>query len=628
MKRSAKANASQLPSQRFLMVIAAVGLCLVVCAWWVWSLRDGSSQPRPAPPPLASSPLLNTNPSVRYVGRESCRRCHPEQYASYLETAHSRSLAKVDPAAEPPDGEYDHPLSRRHYRIYRRAGEVRHAESLQLAGGGTMTLVDRPLAYLVGSGRFTRTYLVQSDGFLTESPLTWYASLSSWSISPGYDKADHPSFQREINADCLFCHAGRAEAAGEGNGRLEFHELAIGCERCHGPGSLHAERHDGAAASIPSDGDNSIANPRRLSRELSEAVCHQCHLESAASATVRGRRREDFRPGLRWTDFCVNFAFEQPTGKMTVTGHVEQLHRSRCYQADATLTCITCHDPHQPLAPAERVAHYRAACLACHKDEACKIAAPERVSRNDNDCAACHMPQSPTDIPHIAFTHHRIGIHKAEPVATDESAGRPLTPVLDVSHLLKADRQRTLGLAATRLFADHPNDARYEPYGAQAEENLLAAAAGGLKDPAAETALAAIAAGAGDGSVAETRAKVALRLSGISTTDLATCNQILASQHLQAGRLVEATLLLEQNIQLRLSPQDWFLLGICRQRQHDLAGAIAALERVVEIDPSEPRAYQMLAEWHVIRGDNAKATAARERAKLLEANLPRLPAAR
>jgi Flp pilus assembly protein TadD len=137
--------------------------------------------------------------------------------------------------------------------------------------------------------------------------------------------------------------------------------------------------------------------------------------------------------------------------------------------------------------------------------------------------------------------------------------------------------------------------------------------------------LAAIAAGAGDESVAVTRATAALQLPGLTTIERAICNHILASQHLPAGRLVEATLLLEQNVQLRLSPQDWFLLGICRQRQHDLTGAIAALERVIEIDPSEPRAFQMLAEWYVIRGDDTKANAARERAKLLEANLPQQP---
>jgi len=35
-------------------------------------------------------------------------------------------------------------------------GQLRHAESLVLAGGGELELYDRALKYLVGSGRFAR----------------------------------------------------------------------------------------------------------------------------------------------------------------------------------------------------------------------------------------------------------------------------------------------------------------------------------------------------------------------------------------------------------------------------------------------------------------------------------------
>src|SRR5262249_36511497 len=134
------------------------------------------------------------------------------------------------------------------------------------------------------------------------------------------------------------------------------------------------------------------------------------------------------------------------------------------------------------------------------------------------------------------------------------------------------------------------------------------------------TALAAIASGAGDDVLAVRRAAAALRQPGITTSDRAICKYILATQHLRAGRATDAARYLEENVQLRLSPQDWFLLGLCRQRQQDLAGAIAALQRVVEIDPSEPRTYRLLADWHAIRGEEATAAAVRQRATLLEEN--------
>jgi hypothetical protein len=40
-------------------------------------------------------------------------------------------------------------------------------------GVPTGNSVEVQLKYLVGSGRHSRTYLAELDGFLTESPLTW-----------------------------------------------------------------------------------------------------------------------------------------------------------------------------------------------------------------------------------------------------------------------------------------------------------------------------------------------------------------------------------------------------------------------------------------------------------------------
>ena len=99
---------------------------------------------------------------------------------------------------------------------------------------------------------------------------------------------------------------------------------------------------------------------------------------------------------------------------MTVTGHVEQLHQSACYQKSGTLTCATCHNPHGFPEPAQRVAHFRAACLSCHAESACKVE-PEKRRREapGDDCAKCHMPANDTEIPHVAFSHHRIGVHTA-----------------------------------------------------------------------------------------------------------------------------------------------------------------------------------------------------------------------
>src|SRR5262249_20665908 len=154
------------------------------------------------------------------------------------------------------------------------------------------------IKYRIGSGNVAHTYVAEDDGFLVESPVTWYANRRMWDMSPGFDKAKHSSFQRAVNQECLYCHTGRVTCIDSSRERLAIHELAIGCERCHGPGSLHVARHARAGSALDSP-DDTIVNPKRLDRELGEAICQQCHLLGDARVTLRGRQPDGFRPGLR-----------------------------------------------------------------------------------------------------------------------------------------------------------------------------------------------------------------------------------------------------------------------------------------------------------------------------------------
>ena len=42
--------------------------------------------------------------------------------------------------------------------------------------------------FAVGSGQRGRAYLIDHDGYLFASPLTWYPTKNSWDLSPGYEK--------------------------------------------------------------------------------------------------------------------------------------------------------------------------------------------------------------------------------------------------------------------------------------------------------------------------------------------------------------------------------------------------------------------------------------------------------
>ena len=204
----------------------------------------------PAPTPSTSGPPLVPG-ATRTTTSRTRDRAQP-------------GLCDVDPATEPPDGTFEHKLSGRTYRVYRKDGQLRHEEVLRTAEGKEIARVDLPLRYRVGSGHFTRTYAVEVDGFLHESPVTWYAAKNRWDMSPGCDMPRHWSFERPVQIGCVVCHAGRAEPIGESEHRLTLHEKAVGCESCHGPGERHQEFHR-TQKLAPGASDPTIVHPGKLS---------------------------------------------------------------------------------------------------------------------------------------------------------------------------------------------------------------------------------------------------------------------------------------------------------------------------------------------------------------------------
>src|SRR5262249_1800130 len=149
--------------------------------------------------------------------------------------------------------------------------------------------------------------------------------------APGY-KSRNLHFERRVSGDCLFCHSNRVEAIPHRvNQYVEpiFAGYAIGCERCHGPGRLHADSYargemEGTACSI--------VNPARLEPELREAVCQQCHLQGEVRIPRPGRNPFDYRPGLPLREFLSVYVLVPELRDNRAVGHVEQMYDSVCFQ--------------------------------------------------------------------------------------------------------------------------------------------------------------------------------------------------------------------------------------------------------------------------------------------------------
>jgi hypothetical protein len=617
-----------------LLLVGVAALAVAVLAWGRGAFLGKSRARSPRVPaqadafpvvPVSPSPFLNTRPEAQYVGMQACERCHPDTHQSYYDTMMSRSMSAVDPSREPPDGQFLHARSGRRYQIYRQGGTLRQSETLTgVEAIGDAVLADHPLKYVIGSGHFSRTYLAEVDGFLVEAPATWYATHAAWDMSPGYDVPFPRGFEREASENCLYCHAGRVETLEGTLHKIKVHEATIGCERCHGPGSLHVAYWETNSRTPAENGDSTgspidftIVNPAHLNRELAEPICQQCHLTSGAQAPIRGRAITDYRPGLPLQDFFVSYRVKSNDESMKVVGHFDQLVQSLCYQKSGTLTCLTCHNPHAKPGSEERAAYYRSICLDCHRAADCRVDDGVRAARAaDNDCTKCHMPGAPTEIVHLAFTHHRIGIHEGrEPPVNENSTTSELEPWHDLSRVADVDRRRLLGLAWFSRSLEHGANSQYCVD--RASELLEDVRDQGLEDGLVAAALAAIAVRT-PGRPAIEFASEALADAGLPATARIGVLYLLAVDHYQNQRLDRAVELLEELTRLRRSSADWALLGICEQARHDSQAATAAFEKAVAINPQQASLHEELARLYDAAGDVDKATFRRRIGKRIQ----------
>ncbi len=599
---------------------AGFGLAAAILVVALWPRTDdprSTDKPTPPPlPPVGETPFRNTTES-EWVGVTACAECHSDIAEPYSKSSHASALAKVSLDAEPPDAEFDHPASGRHYRVYRKDGRLRHRETIALENGRDLVLADHPVSMVVGTGHQGRTYLIDLDGFLMQSPVTWYATGKRWRLAPGYDRGDHLSFERPIPVDCLICHAGRSESIAGAYHRVKVHERQIGCERCHGPGSLHATTRRKQAAtghdSIVEADDKTIVHPGRLSRERLESVCAQCHLQNKAAANLRNRRLVDFRPGQRLAEYRAHYVLDASSGGMTVVGHVEQLHQSRCYTQTETLTCTTCHDPHRHVAQPEAAALHRAKCLECHQPDACGLPADGMRRRKVSDhCADCHMPRTTTEIPHVASTHHRIGIHDTDPSNSNPTRRRlspgTLQPLHDLSHLPPLDQDRCLGLAYRQLASKQADPELASIFRLRARRILHRTYDAGLADAELLSALADLDQATDPAAAGQLAARALERDSELTAQDRVNSLAVRANSLIVTEKFADAVPVLERLVGLHRNTGAWLQLSQCRMSTGDTPGAIAAAEQAVSIGPQRPEIRTFLARLlrQVGRNDQAQ----------------------
>jgi hypothetical protein len=413
-----------------------MGLGFASLSWWRGNLRSirlpaPPSEPTQRTDPRRSydGPYRNIHPDVRYVGDAQCAgacHLHDDIVRSYARHPMGRSLVPVEALLDrqryAADTNNPFNILGRRFEVDCQKKRLWHRQTLLDDSGKPLVELAQEVRWVIGSGAKGYSYLIERDGYLFQTAISWFSHQQRWDLSPGF--GPRVLTGRLVPAACLFCHADRIEEHPEQPGRFlaalgesgvspaGLH--AIGCERCHGPGELHvdsADRWD-------------IVNPARLTPPLRDAVCEQCHLEGEARIVRAGRKLFDYRPGLPLHEFWSVLVQGRRSGEdAKAVNHVEQMYQSKCFSRPVgglKLGCITCHDPHIHVGPGERQSYYRGKCLKCHDDASRARQRPEVTSCSEpprrrkqvspqDSCIDCHMPRyRSSDIVHTASTDHRI----------------------------------------------------------------------------------------------------------------------------------------------------------------------------------------------------------------------------
>jgi Tfp pilus assembly protein PilF len=618
----------------------------------------GSSEPpqAPAPPdPLASLGFKVTGGAAPgYVEDRACAVCHNDLWQSYQAVGMARSFARPRAEVFIEDFEHNrfhHEPSDRWYEMRRDGDRLIFRRWQQDSEGKPVHVFEREVDWILGSGHTSRVYLYQTpEGELYQLPLAWYSQdekgrvgpgTGHWGMAPGFDRAEHLGVQRLVHRECMFCHNAYpdvpvgSDVYGQPHVFPEELPQGTGCQRCHGPGARHVRLALTGGAEKVEDLRATIVNPGRLSDDLRNSVCYECHLQPTVSIFgVRrfGRGDYSFRPSEPLTDYVLKVDVDEEgrtrADRFEINHHPYRLEQSRCFREtqgkENALSCLTCHDPHRKVPAEERAAHYRQACLGCHDVDACRLGemgTPEGMAGVDpQDCVTCHMPRRRTqDVVQVVMTDHRIQRHppgperlaplaEKDPVLTDIELLTPLEgPLAEVYRIIPLIRSGSRDPAAVAHLERALAEARPEaiiPYLDLARGQLATRRPGDAevslrrvldKEPENYRALSwMVPVQASLGHHAEALAAARKTLEADPTR--AETHYNLGRLLLGYGRPEEAVSELERALELRPEfPAAWFQLGQTRTALDQPAEAQAAYRRCLEIEPRFEEARAALA---------------------------------
>jgi predicted CXXCH cytochrome family protein len=297
----------------------------------------------PAGPEGPAGPIGDTGPAgepgptgAEYVGDQLCSGCHNDISQTYMKSGHPWSLSIITDGKSP---------------------AFPFTQITSLPQGYSL----KDISYIIG-GYFWKAIFINAQGYvITDAPgstgdptfLNQYNfGNPTLGLNPGW--ASFHSGETDLSFTCGSCHT-----TGYSNGGSQddlpgvmgtWAQPGVRCERCHGPGSLHANNPKGV----------------RMLVERDSGLCRDCH-EYVSTANLE-----------------VKNGFIQHS----------DLYGDLSQSKHQLLDCLTCHDPHSGVVQLRLDGQQTTNlfCQDCHWQEAQFQNNPTHVTLNIS-CTDCHMPR-------------------------------------------------------------------------------------------------------------------------------------------------------------------------------------------------------------------------------------------
>jgi predicted CXXCH cytochrome family protein len=322
---------------------------------------------------------LTAQQKAQFVGSEACKSCHTSAYNGWKQTRMANVVQ--DPKKNPKAV----------------VADFTHADPL-------VNFSLDEIAFVYGSRWKQRFFKKIGDDYY---PMTaqWDIAKKRWlpyHVEPNTDWWEplygKTNLERPTGPTCDGCHSV--------NYNLETKQVTewnVGCEKCHGPGSLHAAHPTKA----------NIVNPETLDPVRGNDTCIQCHSQGQPlTKQVPGHAVDwpvGYLPGDRLADFWKLEELKPGTTNFLqfadLTAHKNRMQGNDFVQSNMyhrQLRCFDCHQVHSNENTASLKKPGNALCLSCHaanKDNPAGLTGTVAQHTHHaegsagSQCVACHMPK-------------------------------------------------------------------------------------------------------------------------------------------------------------------------------------------------------------------------------------------